>query len=112
MRLLPDGLAAHCKVMNLRRETLVISATSPAWAARLRFAAPELVKQLRCQFSMNVHTIEVRVLPEAFEIQSVIREKPEMSAASANLLAQTAQGVDHPGLREALYRLAAKTRDY
>ena len=32
--------------------------------------------------------------------------------ASATLLAQTAQAVNDPALREALYRLAAKAREY
>ena len=52
--LLPDNLAAHCRVMNLKNETLILAAPSSAWAARLRFAGPELVKQVEHQFALKL----------------------------------------------------------
>ncbi len=109
--LLPEDLAGHCSVMNLKREILILGARSSAWAARLRFAAPEFIKQLQCQLSLNVVAIEVQVIPEAREHQPASRKPVAISADNANLLAQTANSVDHPELREALYRLAAKTRE-
>jgi hypothetical protein len=112
LQLLPENLAAHCKVMNLKKEILVLGTTSSAWAARLRFAAPEILKQLQCQFSLKLRSVQVRIQPETVENQSVNPVKPRLSLASGTLLAQTAQSVDHPGLQEALYRLAAKARDY
>ena len=108
--LLPQDVAAHCSVMNLKNETLVLVAPSSAWAARLRFAVPGLAKQLDDQFALKLRDIQVRVQPETHEIQSIRRPKPRLSLTSGSLLAQTAQAVDHPALREALYRLAAKAR--
>jgi len=111
--LLPENLAAHCSVMNLKNEILVLAAPSSAWAARLRFAGPELVKQLKNQFSLNLRSIQIRIQPETLEIQPTVRRPQlKLSLASGTLLAQTAQTVDHPALREALYRLAAKAREY
>ena len=112
VNLLPCELAAHCRVANLKNEILVLCAPSSAWAARLRFAAPELIKQLKCQFALSVHTVQVRVEPESAEIQTVRPRHPKLSLASGTLLAQTAQSVKHPALQEALYRLAAKARDF
>jgi len=108
---LPESLAAHCSVMNLKRETLVLGVRSSAWAARLRFAAPELLKQLQCQLSLKVNAIDVRVMPEQQDIPPVSRKPEGISMDNATLLAQTADAVDHPELREALYRLAAKARE-
>jgi len=110
LRLLPDDLAAHCSVMNLKNEVLVLGVHSSVWAARLRFAAPELTKQLQCQLSLAITGIGVHIVPETLDIQPVSRRPEGISMDNATLLAQTAEGVDHPELREALYRLAAKAR--
>ena len=111
LQLLPADLAAHCKVINLKNEILVLATSSSAWAARLRFAIPELIKQLGCQYALNLHTVQVRIEPKELEIQKVRHHQPALSMASGTLLAQTAQSVNHPALQEALYRLAAKARD-
>lgn len=112
LRLLPENLSAHCTVQNLKSEILVLATSSPAWAARLRFAAPDLIKQLECQLALTIRTIQLRVEPETVEIQLVKSRQPKLSLASGTLLAQTANSVNHPALQEALYRLAAKARDF
>ena len=110
--LLPENVAAHCKVMNLKNEILVLSAPSSAWAARLRFAGPELVRQLNGRSALKLRSIQVHIQPESEKIQSIKQPPLQLSLASGTLLAQTAQTVKHPALREALYRLAAKAREY
>jgi len=109
--LLPQDVAAHCKVMNLKNEILVLAAPSSAWAARLRYAGPELVKQLQAQFALKLRAVQIRIQPETLEIQLIKQPRLKLSLASGSLLAQTAQTVNHPALREALYRLAAKARE-
>jgi hypothetical protein len=110
--LLPEDVAAHCRVMNLKNEILVVAAPSSTWAARLRFAGPELVKQLEGQFALKLRSVQIRIQPETLEIPVSKQPKLKLSLASGTLLAQTAQTVNHPALREALYRLAAKAREY
>ena len=112
LRLLPADLGAHCKVLNLKNEILVLATTTPAWAGRLRFAAPELLKQLKCQHHMEIRHAELKIQPEILENQPVKRDPMEISLNNAELLAKTAQSINHPELQEALYRLAAKTRKY
>ena len=112
LRLLPADLGAHCRVLNLKNETLVLSTTTPAWAGRLRFAVPELLTQLKCQHHMEIRQVELKIHPEANENQAVKRNTMKMSLNSAELLANTARSIDHPELQEALYRLAAKTAEY
>jgi hypothetical protein len=110
--LLPENLAAHCSVMNMKNEILILAVPTSAWAARLRFAGPELVKQLKGQFALSLRSVQIRIQPETVEIQSIRRPQLKLSLASGTLLVQTAQTVNHPALREALYRLAAKAREY
>ena len=112
LQLLPENLRAHCKVMNLKSEILILTTTSSAWAARLRFATPDLLKQLKCQHALQLRGIQLRVEQEKVENQPVTRPPARMSMTSATLLAQTAQGVNHPALQEALYRLAARAKDF
>ena len=112
LKLLPENLAGHCKVLNVKKETLVLGANSSAWAARLRFAEPELIRQLQCQFPGLVRSVQVRIQPVAAENPAKTPHKPEISMKNAELLAQTARDINHPGLQEALCRLAAKAREF
>jgi hypothetical protein len=112
LQLLPEDLSLHCKVLNLRNKALIVSAPSSAWAARLRFAAPELVRQLRSRYSLDVETLQIRIRPQTPENRPARHAQPKLSMESGNLLAQTAQNIEHRGLQEALFRLAAKARDF
>jgi hypothetical protein len=111
LQCLPAELGGHCKVLNLKNEILVLATPSSAWAARLRFAVPDLLKQLKCQFSLNVARAELKIQPNKVEIQSAKQPRMQLSMDNAILLAQTAQSIRHPALQEALYRLAAKARE-
>jgi hypothetical protein len=110
LQLLPAELGTHCKVLNLKNETLVLATPSPAWAGRLRFAAPDLLKRLKYQLSLDIRTLDLRVQPEAIENLPIKRQPMQLSLNNATLLAQTAQSINYRPLQEALYRLAAKTR--
>ncbi len=110
-QLLPTELAAHCKALNVKNETLVLAAASPVWANRLRFAGADLIQQLRRRHSLKVTRIALKVRAETVETQRVKTSPLTLSGSSATLLAQTARTIDHPPLQEALMRLAAKTRE-
>ncbi len=112
LQLLPEDLASHCNLLNLNKSTLVLGTPSSAWAARLRFAAPELVKTLRSRLSLDVSTVRVRIRPETPPASPVHRAQPKLSMESGTLLARTAQDIEHRGLQEALYRLATNARDF
>jgi len=112
LQLLPKNLSAHCKVQNLKSEILILTTSSPAWAARLRFAVPDLIKQLECQLALTLGAIQIKIEPGASDFLQVKQRQAKLSLASGCLLAQTAHSVNHPALQEALYRLAAKASDF
>ena len=109
--LLPEGLAEHFSVMNLRNGILTLSTTTPAWAARLRFSAPELLTQLTTQYKLQLQTVQVRILPQSSpDAEPACPNPMKLSMQNATLLAKTARTINHPELQEALYRLATNVR--
>lgn len=59
------SLSQHCRVINLRKNTLVIAATSPAWATKLRFLQSELLSRFRQAGFFGLANIEIQVRPES-----------------------------------------------
>ena len=105
--LLPAPLKEHCRVLAIRDETLVLATNSPVWAARLRFHAPLLVKQLSDYQTVKLRTVRVRVRPPENRSPPPRRQaalRPGKAGAAA--LQQVAQTISDPGLKTALLRLA------
>ena len=108
--LLPDALQPHCHVLSLHDRVLVLAADSPVWAARLRFHAPKLVKQLSRQQMVAVRTIRVRVRPPEKTITSAGKPAPDQKQGHlrAAALKQAAQTVSDARLKSALLRLSSR----
>lgn len=105
--LLPEPLKAHCRLLAVRGDILVLAADSPVWAARLRFHAPQLVKQLNRTQTVTLHTIQIRVRPPERIVPAQRRQSmPRRSKNSTTALQQVAQTVSDAGLKTALLRLA------
>lgn len=105
--LLPAPLKTHCRLLTIRADTVVLAADSPVWAARLRFHAPQLVKQLNCIQTVKLHTVQIRVRPPERNVPTQRRKSmPLRNRNSTTALQQVAQSVSDPGLKSALLRLA------
>ena len=104
--LLPAPLNTHCHLLTVRNTVVVMAADSPVWAARLRFHAPQLVKQLMPRLAEKRCTIHVCVRPP--EIPAAVPQhavnRPGAQGIAA--LQQAAQAVSDPELKTALLRLA------
>ena len=61
--LLPDELASHVTGAALNEDTVVILTDSAAWASRIRFHAPELVKRLAPRYDGAINRVRVKVRP-------------------------------------------------
>jgi hypothetical protein len=106
--LLPAPLKEHCRVLAIRDKTLVLATSSPVWAARLRFHAPLLVKQLSDYQTVTLRTVRVRVRPPEKRSPPPRRQAAALrpGKAGAAALQQVAQTISDPALKTALLRLA------
>jgi hypothetical protein len=106
--LLPMPLDEHCRAASLHGDALVLVCDSPAWATRLRYQAPSLLDELQRRCGLRARTLRVRVSPEETPPIAPPRRRLRLSAASAELLEQTAQATEDTALRAALLRLARR----
>jgi len=60
---IPAPLNDHCRTLNVSGTTLILAADSPAWAARLRFHTPQLVKILSSYQPFDIRAVRIRVRP-------------------------------------------------
>ena len=81
---LPDGLAAHARLANFDRGRLVFVVDAPAWRARLRLAAPELLHAAR-SIGLAASEVLVKTAPGTPADRPVKAPRP-MSDASQQAL--------------------------
>ncbi len=100
-------LNTHCTLANFANDTLTLLGDSSTWAARLRYAAPEILYYLQneCKLS-SLKTVRIKVMPPAGSGRRSPRERPAISAASARHLAEVATSMRDNDLQKSLFRLA------
>lgn len=97
-------LPSHCRLANLREAVLVLETESPAWAARLRYATPEMVRRLAAGDFPPIDEIRIRVRPQHAPADAARRAT--LSPGSAAHLREAAATLDDAPLAAALRRLA------
>ncbi len=106
-RQLPEYLAPHCQAAVFEAGRLTLYAASPAWASRLRYLAGELKQGLGSGFTglreVRVRVIGADILPPPSPNHEPVRP---LSTRNRAILRETADGLQDPGLSEALRRLA------
>jgi hypothetical protein len=111
--LLPSPLASYCQVGDLTGHTLTIIATSPVWAAKLRYLQPTLLKAFRSISSLSQATdINIKISKLSQPLPNPTRSrKVHMSSQSAEHIRQMADTIEDPALRESLLRLSRHAKD-
>lgn len=109
--LIPSPLNEHCRILSLQDATLTLAADSPVWAARLRFQATQLVKQLSNSQTVRLRTVNVRIRPpDGLPVTRTPGNRPRLSRRATYTLKQTARNVADPELKAALLRLANRRK--
>lgn len=103
---LPDPLRRQCCLADLRAGRLVFLASSPVWAAKLRFHQATLLAEARKVAGAPIGKFAVKVAPLPPVPPEQIRRRP-LSHAAAEHLKTAAQSVADPELRAAYLRLAS-----
>lgn len=102
---LPPPLDAHCLHAVLDAGVLTLTTDSPVWSSRLRFFAPELVRNLAPHYGL-IASCRVRVQPQAAAPHPETTPKYKLSARTQQHLLDAAAGIDDADLAAALHRLA------
>jgi len=107
LSVLPPEWKRHCTVANVQEQTVVVSATSPVWAARVRLMAPQLMEQLQahCQ-NEALRAFHVRIHPRIERTHKPNATRPVLSSGSAGLLLSVSKQCSDHGLELALERLS------
>jgi len=107
--LIPPPLNEHCRTLNVAGGTLVLAADSPVWAARLRFHARQIVKQLSGYHPVDIRAVRIRVRPPANPVQAGKRQNTaRRSPQGAAALKRLAHTISDPTLKSGLLRLASR----
>jgi hypothetical protein len=108
---LPAPLNEHVTVANSQKGTLVIYTDSAAWAARLRFRVPEMLKSINeIPLDAPLQAIRIKVRPpDTTRLPPAARLS--ISDDTARLLQYMAESISDPGLRASLLRLSRHTTE-
>jgi hypothetical protein len=106
--LLPQELAAQCRVGNVRDHILTVHINNAAWATRLRFVVPDLLPRLRTLADFaDVTEIRLRVVAAAAVAKRPPADEPTVQPAARIPLVELARTIDSADLQGAILRLAA-----
>jgi hypothetical protein len=106
---LPAPLDSHCLHATIDDHVLVVTTDSSAWASRLRFAVPELLRKLTLSGAYDaVVSCRVRIQPQSGGSTTGSRDEPrrQLSEDTVRHLLEAAAALDDTDLSEALRRLA------
>ena len=105
--LLAEPVRSHIQLAVIRDGTLVLTADSSAWAAKMRYQVPDLHRKMAetSEFS-EIQTIRVKVTKSSSAKEHDSRRAVPMSAPVAAEMQRRAASVADPALKDALLRLA------
>jgi hypothetical protein len=109
--LLPQELAAQCRVGNVRDHILTVHINNAAWATRLRFLLPDLLPRLNALADFaGVTEVRLKVVAAAALAEGSPHDAPTLKPSAQVPLAELARTVDSADLRGAILRLAAHAK--
>ncbi|MDN5869356.1 MAG: DUF721 domain-containing protein [Nitrococcus sp.] len=106
---LPQSLAGHWRLAIIDVEHLCLVTESPLWATQLRYRRTSLLRSAEAILGQRPRQFQIRIEPAL----GTRRLKPpaRLSTAAAATLRETAECMDAGPLRDALLRLASRSRD-
>jgi hypothetical protein len=103
---LPEPLARHCRLANVRGSRLVFLASSSSVAARLRLAQATLLQAAGRVLGRPFDRLTLKVAPVPSVPPDQAPQKPLSNSASAHI-ADAARVLADPELRDLLLRMAS-----
>lgn len=104
-RSLPPALAGHCRIANVRDDTLIVLADSPTWRTALQLQRDALLNAARAA-GLSLRELTVKVSAAA-PPPARARPPAPLSAAGRAALRSAAEATTDPALRAQLLALAS-----
>lgn len=105
---LPAQFSAHCKLANIKGDTLVIHTDNASYSSLLRFQSPVLCRALSRELEVDIKKLEVKVRPHFVSFEKQPLNPMFLPESAANSLQQTADSMDKGPLKTALEKLATR----
>ena len=105
---LPAQFSAHCKLANIKGNTLVIHTDNASYSSLLRFQSPILCKALSRELEIDIKALEVKVRPHYVSFEKHPSNPIFLPDSAAVSLQQTADSMDEGPLKIALEKLATR----
>lgn len=105
---LPAQFSAHCKLANIKGDTLVIHTDNASYSSLLRFQSPVLCKALSRELEVDIKKLEVKVRPHFVSFEKQPSNPIFLPESAATSLQQTADSMDEGPLKIALEKLATR----
>jgi hypothetical protein len=109
-RLLPEPVAAECRLADVRNGRVVFLATSSIWASRVRLHQAALLAEARVALGDSIDLFAVKVAPRSPVPPDASRRKP-LSATTIRHLRTTATTLSDPEIAALLLNLASVAED-
>jgi hypothetical protein len=105
------ALSEHITVANIRENTAIVAADTPAWLSKIRYMAPTILSILKQQSGLaDLRKIQFKIQPPteppASEHVNYEQRRATLSSASSKVLESAASGIHDPELASALRRLS------
>lgn len=108
---LPSPLSEHVIVSNIKGNTLILQADSPAWSTRINFIATDIINYMRNEGGLAmVERLKVKVKPARMQAKMKKRTIEPMSNTTSDLLKSVAETVGDDDLANVLERLASHSK--
>ena len=97
-------LHEHVVVADYQQKTLILHTDSAAWAAKLRYKTPDILKVFKSDLP-ELRTIRIKVAPSIPQNRSS-RQAEQISPDTAHAIRQVADKIGDKALRSTLYSIA------
>lgn len=107
-------LLGHSYVANFRNQCLIVEVTSPAWATRLRYLTPKLLKCLQQEAVFaHLQTIDWYIRPTSLGTNAQSkRPSITLSPNNALIINEAANNITNEKLKKSLQHLAKNVTKY
>jgi hypothetical protein len=103
---LPLEFSAHCRLANIKNQTLIIHTDNASFASFIRFQVPALCKTFSSHLKIPISNIEIKVRPEIAPLATAEGTTTLLPETAAIALQKTSQVIDNEELSASLDKLA------